>query len=156
MVVLFISLTVTIIILLIVLIVLLITRMESTGKRKEGEGGFPYQSLEAAVRPTCFYVVMENCQNHQQFRAVLNPESVIGRTVLGASNLNQVSIGYSNYISRKHCCLFQNSGTIYIRNMSETSRTEINGVPVQTQDIIKVGDVLLLGDTKMLIKSIAC
>lgn len=100
----------------------------------------------SAVRALVF---LEECQSRRQYRAEISGEVVIGRIIPGYSNINDISVSLSNNVSRRHCRLFEHSGFIFLENLSKVSFTELNGNRLERPEIIKVGDLISLGDVQL-------
>src|SRR5690349_18934765 len=70
---------------------------------------------------------------------LLDDEVSIGRDIT-----NTVSIA-SNSVSRRHCCIRRNAGSVTIHDLGSRNGTFVNGVPVRER-VLNDGDMIMIGD----------
>jgi len=67
---------------------------------------------------------------------------------------NDVALPIDDFISRRHCTVFEDNGTLYISDLRSTNGTYLNEEKINQSTIIKTGDELLLGNTRLKINII--
>lgn len=53
------------------------------------------------------------------------------------------------YVSRRHCQLIEDNGFLYLQNLSESNRTFLNGMIVETIVPLNKGDIIRIGKTEL-------
>ncbi|OHB57873.1 MAG: hypothetical protein A2Y07_09065 [Planctomycetes bacterium GWF2_50_10] len=59
-------------------------------------------------------------------------------------------------VSRRHCELELNSGTLKIRDLNSSNGTFVNGLKVEQEVLVKAGDTLQVGPLTLLIQIDGC
>ncbi|MCH5197885.1 MAG: FHA domain-containing protein [Oscillospiraceae bacterium] len=98
-------------------------------------------------------VYLEEGMTRNQFRAELGSQVIIGRLIQGQTNINDLSVSSSVYLSRHHCRLIEYNGLIYVENLSRTG-TVVNGIEISQPMPLRQGDIMLLGDVQLRVLAI--
>ena len=93
---------------------------------------------------------IEERSSKNRFSAVVSTgDVVIGRLVDGCPGINNISVSRSTNVSRRHCRVFLCGGEMYISNLSNTTVTRLNEIPVNNPMPLHVGDVITVGDVQL-------
>jgi pSer/pThr/pTyr-binding forkhead associated (FHA) protein len=72
--------------------------------------------------------------------------------VIGRALACEVTIEDS-YASGRHARLYDRDGHVYIEDLNSTNGTYVNGTRVSTQQLLRSGDVVRIGDTELRFES---
>jgi hypothetical protein len=73
----------------------------------------------------------------------VGPGLVIGRALACEITIED------SYASGRHARLYDRDGHVYIEDMNSTNGTYVNGTRVSTQQLLRPGDVVRIGDTEL-------
>ena len=68
---------------------------------------------------------------------------------LGRLPDNTVEIQFDDFISRKHCTIFEDQGLVYIADLKSSNGTYVNDKLIINSTQLKTGDEILLGQTRL-------
>jgi FHA domain len=104
------------------------------GGEEPAGGGRPYSGRLAVVRGG-------GLSSGQAFG--VGPGLVIGRALACEVTIED------SYASGRHARLYDRDGHVYIEDMNSTNGTYVNGARVSTQQLLRPGDVVRIGDTEL-------
>ena len=64
-----------------------------------------------------------------------------------------VVLNKSMKISRRHCCLALVNNQLFVRDLGSMNGIQVNGVRVQCEQHLRLGDELIIGDVPFIVKS---
>ena len=91
---------------------------------------------------------LEESLSSNQFRADLGDPVIIGRLVTGNTQINNLSVSTSSYLSRQHARLIEGGGIVYLENISKFG-TKVNGMQIQQPTPLYQGDIIVMGDVQL-------
>ncbi|QDT37748.1 FHA domain-containing protein [Stratiformator vulcanicus] len=59
-----------------------------------------------------------------------------------------ISVGESERVSRRHCCVVQVNETFLIRDLGSTNGVRVNGRHVDREETLEQGDEITVGDSR--------
>lgn len=68
---------------------------------------------------------------------------------IGRLKNNGIQIAFDMYISRAHCTIYKDQSNLYIIDMKSKNGTYVNDILIHTPVIIKNGDIITLGNTRL-------
>jgi hypothetical protein len=87
-------------------------------------------------------------QPHKRFEAHVASKIEIGRSPEAPG----ITIDYDRRISRRHCAVIRRDGGLWIEDMGAANKPQVNGETLYTPRMLKDGDVIALGSTKLSVK----
>lgn len=116
------------------------TQLVGTGSSNGNEGTVLLWGKNTAHR-----LILEDVNNPiKRFEVSLNSPVLVGY-----SNECQICLNYEPTVSRSHCQIYGENGKFYVKNLSQTNYTFLDGKKVVGTAEIYTGCVLLLGNLKM-------
>ena len=76
--------------------------------------------------------------------------NVAGTIIIGRLASCDVSID-DPQVSRQNTALIYQNNKLYVRNLSETNGTMLNGIALREVRELQSGDTLIMGDTKIVV-----
>jgi hypothetical protein len=73
----------------------------------------------------------------------IGPGLVIGRALACDITIDD------SYASGRHARLYDRDGRVYLEDLNSTNGTYVNGARVSTQQLLRPGDVIRIGDTEL-------
>lgn len=73
--------------------------------------------------------------------------------LIGRQSDCDISLGHSRKVSRKHCCMAQVNNTFVVRDLGSTNGVFVNGVRVQSELRLSLGDEIMIGDVLFRLQS---
>lgn len=102
------------------------------------DGGVADMTFEDANDPSKFYRI-----------------SSFGKTVLGRSaSCCDIAFDYDDSVSSRHCELFSRDNSWYVKDLSSSNGTLVNGQKVYTESPILSGDLLQMGSLSLIVRFI--
>jgi hypothetical protein len=117
--------------------------LRDLGRPATEPGGFGGEET-AAGRPYSGRLVVQrggSLSSGQTFG--VGPGLVIGRALACEITIED------SYASGRHARLYDRDGHVYIEDMNSTNGTHVNGSRVSTQQLLRPGDVVRIGDTEL-------
>jgi FHA domain len=122
--------------------------LRDLGRPATEQGAYPADEPLPAARPYSGQLLVERgggLQAGEAFR--IGPGLVIGRALACDVTIDD------SYASGRHARLYDRDGHVYIEDMNSTNGTYVNGARVQTQQELRVGDVIRIGDAELRFES---
>jgi uncharacterized conserved protein, contains FHA domain len=98
-------------------------------------------------------IVISGVNTPQKIEAVVSKEEyVIGKN----PDCTDLTVDFSKAVSNRHCCIICKDGISYIKDLTSTNGTFLNGVRVLNDDQkqIKVGDKIRIANCEFVVKSV--
>ena len=117
--------------------------LRDLGRPATEPAGFVEEDL-AGGRPYSGRLVVERGGGLSSGEAFgVGPGLVIGRALACEITIED------SYASGRHARLYDRDGHVYIEDMNSTNGTYVNGTRVSTQQLLRPGDVVRIGDTEL-------
>jgi hypothetical protein len=118
--------------------------LRDLGRPATEPSGFGEEELAAGGRPYSGRLVVERGEGLSRGEAFgVGPGLVIGRALACEVTIDD------SYASSRHARLYDRDGHVYIEDMNSTNGTYVNGNRVSTQQLLRPGDVVRIGDTEL-------
>lgn len=108
-----------------------------------------YDTVELS-QGTTVHIVLLNKKNGEKYFVNMYPT---GKKciVIGRSRECDVTLSGESTVSGHHCRLILAGGSILAEDLDSTNKTYLNGRPVLQPQLVKKGDVLILGHSELMI-----
>lgn len=83
--------------------------------------------------------------NGQRVNRILKDNLIIGRD----SKICELNFPNDNMMSSKHCALYIENSNIYVKDLSSTNGSYLNGKKINMPQMISQGDILLIGSAEI-------
>ena len=70
-------------------------------------------------------------------------------TSIGRSPENDVEISLDEFVSQKHCTIFEEDSDFYVADLRSSNGTYLNNELIKKSKKLKTGDVIQIGNTKI-------
>lgn len=92
------------------------------------------------------YVVIKNLANSSSEKVVIKDSLVVGRAnEKGMYSINDKSV------SKNHCSLTVKNRKLYLSDLNSSNHTYLNGIQVRQDAEVHSGDIIKIGNTKLMI-----
>jgi pSer/pThr/pTyr-binding forkhead associated (FHA) protein len=98
------------------------------------------------VKKHVFVIVISGPLKGQSYFVISKTPLLIGR-----SEEANIRIDYDNFCSRKHALLFWENNRCVLKDLESTNGTFVNYERINKPTVIKEGDIISLGETKIII-----
>ena len=122
--------------------------LRDRGRPATARGAYLDEDLPPATRPYSGQLMVERGGGLRAGEALrIGPGLVIGRALACDVTIDD------SYASGRHARLYDRDGHVYIEDMNSTNGTYVNGARMQTQQELRPGDVIRIGDTELRFES---
>ena len=106
------------------------------------------EGLKPLAEQSIYLVINDITQPHKRYEVVVEDTVEIGRK----PNKPGIAIDYDPKISRRHCAVKNRNGVLWVEDLGAVNKTYVNDARLNSAQVIKDNDVLVLGNTRFFVR----